>query len=33
MTDVAAMLDELKIEVNNEESFAVILQHGSNDIT
>ena len=30
--DVAAMLDELTIEAN-EESFVIVLQHGGNDIT
>ena len=30
--DVAAMLDELTIEAN-EESFVVVLQHGGNDVT
>ena len=30
--DVAAMLDELTTEAN-EESFVILLQHGSNDIT
>ena len=30
--DVAAMLDELIIETN-EESFVVVLQHGGNDVT
>ena len=30
--DVAAMLDELTIE-GDEESFVIVLQHGSNDIT
>ena len=30
--DVAAMLDELTIEAN-EESFLVVLQHGGNDVT
>ena len=30
--DVAAMLDELTIEAN-EESFVIVLQHGGNDVT
>ena len=30
--DVAAMLDELIIEAN-EESFVIVLQHGGNDVT
>ena len=30
--DMAAMLDELTIEAN-EESFVIVLQHGSNDVT
>ena len=30
--DVAAMLDELTIEAD-EESFVIVLQHGSNDVT
>ena len=30
--DVAAMLDELTIEAN-EESFVILLQHGGNDVT
>ena len=30
--DVAAMLDELRIEAN-EESLVIILQHGGNDVT
>ena len=30
--DMAAMLDELIIEAN-EESFVIVLQHGCNDIT
>ena len=30
--DMAAMLDELPIEAN-EESFVIVLQHGGNDIT
>ena len=30
--DVAAMLDELTIEVN-EESFVIVLQHGGSDVT
>ena len=30
--DVAAMLDELTIEAN-EESFVIVLQHGSNDVS
>ena len=30
--DVAAMLDELTIEPN-EESFAIVLQHGGSDVT
>ena len=29
---MAAMLDELTIEAN-EESFVIILQHGGNDVT
>ena len=29
--DVAAMLDELTIEAN-EESFVIVLQHGGNDV-
>ena len=29
--DIAATLDELKIEAN-EESFVIILQHGGNDV-
>ena len=29
--DMAAMLDELTIEAN-EESFVIVLQHGGNDI-
>ena len=29
--DVAAMLDELTIEVN-EETFVIVLQHGGNDL-
>ena len=30
--DVAAMLDELTIEAN-EEYFVIVLQHGGNDVT
>ena len=30
--DVAAMLDELRIEANGE-SFVIVLQHGGNDVT
>ena len=30
--DMAAMLDELTIEAN-EESFVIVLQHGGNDVT
>ena len=30
--DVAAMLDELTIEAN-EESFVIVHQHGGNDVT
>ena len=30
--DVVAMLDELTIEAN-EESFVIVLQHGSSDVT
>ena len=30
--DVAAMLDELTIEAD-EESFVIVLQHGGNDVT
>ena len=30
--DVAAILDELTIEAN-EESFVIVLQHGGNDVT
>ena len=30
--DVAAMLDELTIEVN-EECFVIVLQHGGNNVT
>ena len=30
--DVAAMLDELTIEPN-EESFVIVLQHGGSDVT
>ena len=30
--DMAAMLDELTIEAN-EESFVIFLQHGGNDVT
>ena len=29
---MAAMLDELTIEAN-EESFVIVLQHGGNDVT
>ena len=29
--DIAAMLDELTIEAN-EESFVIVLQHGGNDV-
>ena len=30
--DMAAVLDKLTIEAN-EESFVIVLQHGSNDVT
>ena len=32
MVDLAAMLDELTIEAD-EESFVIVLQHGGNDVT
>ena len=30
--DMVAMLDKVKIQAN-EESFVIVLQHGSNDVT